>query len=70
MDARGCVVAIGNFDGIHKGHQVVIHEAGAIARAQGAPWAVMSFEPDRKSTRLNSSHIPISYAAFCLKQKK
>jgi len=45
VDARGCVVAIGNFDGIHKGHQVVIHEAGAIARAQGAPWAVMSFEP-------------------------
>src|SRR5256885_9518735 len=26
--------------------------------------------PDRKSTRLNSSHLVISYAAFCLKQKK
>src|SRR5471032_3404197 len=25
---------------------------------------------DRKSTRLNSSHIPISYAVFCLKKKK
>src|SRR5437773_4307845 len=25
---------------------------------------------DRKSTRLNSSHITISYAVFCLKQKK
>jgi len=44
-DARGCVVAIGNFDGIHKGHQVVINEAGSIARATGKPWAVMSFEP-------------------------
>lgn len=44
-DARGCVVAIGNFDGIHKGHQVVIGEAGSIARAQNKPWAVMSFEP-------------------------
>ncbi|HEY9079250.1 bifunctional riboflavin kinase/FAD synthetase [Magnetovibrio sp.] len=44
-DARGCVVAIGNFDGIHKGHQVVINEAGFIARATGKPWAVMSFEP-------------------------
>src|SRR2546422_8750107 len=29
-----------------------------------------SFEPDRKSTRLNSSHGYISYAVFCLKKKK
>ena len=26
--------------------------------------------PDRKSTRLNSSHVVISYAVFCLKKKK
>lgn len=44
-DARGSVVAIGNFDGIHKGHQVVINEAGFIARALNKPWAVMTFEP-------------------------
>src|SRR5690554_7365217 len=29
-----------------------------------------SFEVDRKSTRLNSSHVRISYAVFCLKKKK
>src|SRR3989442_10100455 len=28
------------------------------------------FERDRKSTRLNSSHVRISYAVFCLKKKK
>src|SRR5256885_7497671 len=28
------------------------------------------FEGDRKSTRLNSSHLVISYAVFCLKKKK
>src|SRR5699024_11463016 len=28
------------------------------------------FEGDRKSTRLNSSHVSISYAVFCLKKKK
>src|SRR5690242_21489270 len=28
------------------------------------------FKPDRKSTRLNSSHMSISYAVFCLKKKK
>src|SRR5256885_10101394 len=31
------------------------------------PW---DFDLDRKSTRLNSSHLVISYAVFCLKKKK
>src|SRR5699024_12136346 len=29
-----------------------------------------SYSQDRKSTRLNSSHVSISYAVFCLKKKK
>src|SRR2546426_3706974 len=32
--------------------------------------AGFSIAPDRKSTRLNSSHLVISYAVFCLKKKK
>src|SRR5437868_9487622 len=32
--------------------------------------AVRRVQPDRKSTRLNSSHVSISYAVFCLKKKK
>src|SRR3712207_8789427 len=32
--------------------------------------AIGILEPDRKSTRLNSSHANISYAVFCLKKKK
>ena len=43
--ARGAVVAIGNFDGVHRGHQVVIAEAGRLAAALGAPHAVLTFEP-------------------------
>src|SRR5256885_6165888 len=31
---------------------------------------VLKLEQDRKSTRLNSSHLVISYAVFCLKKKK
>src|SRR5207249_7248131 len=31
---------------------------------------VLQFPSDRKSTRLNSSHVSISYAVFCLKKKK
>src|SRR5256885_7394915 len=32
--------------------------------------AISFLQPDRKSTRLNSSHLVISYAVFCLKKKK
>src|SRR5699024_11565544 len=32
------------------------------------PWAALA--GDRKSTRLNSSHVSMSYAVFCLKKKK
>src|SRR5690606_41687247 len=33
-------------------------------------WGAGSRSRDRKSTRLNSSHVKISYAVFCLKKKK
>jgi len=48
-EARGAVVAIGNFDGLHRGHQAVIGEAGRFARADGVPWAVLTFEPHPRS---------------------
>src|SRR5207249_7336794 len=34
------------------------------------PGRAMAAQRDRKSTRLNSSHVSISYAVFCLKKKK
>src|SRR5256885_7433229 len=41
---------------------------------EGAPVrkgdVLYEIDPDRKSTRLNSSHLVISYAVFCLKKKK
>src|SRR5438445_5702702 len=40
------------------------------AQAASSPSARNSLSPDRKSTRLNSSHANISYAVFCLKKKK
>jgi riboflavin kinase / FMN adenylyltransferase len=44
-EARGAVVAIGNFDGVHLGHQAVLAETARLAAAQRAPLAVMTFEP-------------------------
>lgn len=43
--ARGGVVAIGNFDGVHRGHQALIGEAVSLARKAGAVAGVMVFEP-------------------------
>src|SRR5690606_41530207 len=34
------------------------------------PHSIDGYQVDRKSTRLNSSHVKISYAVFCLKKKK
>jgi riboflavin kinase/FMN adenylyltransferase len=49
VDVRGAAVAIGNFDGVHRGHQAVIGEAGRVAAAAGVPWAVLTFEPHPRS---------------------
>src|SRR5207249_11193612 len=38
--------------------------------AGGATTRIAPYDGDRKSTRLNSSHVSISYAVFCLKKKK
>jgi len=43
--ARQASIAVGNFDGLHKGHQAVINEAGRIAQSSNIPWAVLTFEP-------------------------
>src|SRR5437773_3546761 len=45
-------------------------ETAAHASGTSAPPSPAHAPPDRKSTRLNSSHITISYAVFCLKKKK
>src|SRR5215467_15473342 len=53
-----------------------LHDAlpiGVPVASRWASWAsawIEPEEPDRKSTRLNSSHLVISYAVFCLKKKK
>src|SRR3546814_20081619 len=45
VEARGAVVALGNFDGVHRGHKAVIAEAGRLARAAGVPHGVITFTP-------------------------
>src|SRR5688500_20116510 len=41
-----------------------------VVEPQPVTWDGTAYMPDRKSTRLNSSHLVISYAVFCLKKKR
>ena len=42
---RGSVVAIGNFDGVHRGHQALLRLAADTAAESGAPFGLVTFEP-------------------------
>src|SRR5205807_7338052 len=58
FDDRMVKYDFGELDEISLAYAITIH------KSQGSEF------PDRKSTRLNSSHLVISYAVFCLKKKK
>ncbi|MDE2620412.1 MAG: bifunctional riboflavin kinase/FAD synthetase [Sphingomonadales bacterium] len=45
---RGAILALGNFDGFHRGHQAVVGEAVRWARAEGRPAVVATFDPHPK----------------------
>lgn len=47
-DFRGCVATIGNFDGLHLGHQAIIKSLNDAADNTGMPTLVMLFEPQPK----------------------
>lgn len=53
---RGAVVALGNFDGFHLGHQAVVREAVDWARAEGRPAVVATFDPH--PVRHFAPHVP------------
>lgn len=44
-EAKNAVIALGNFDGVHRGHQALIGEARRIAGEMGRPLAALVFEP-------------------------
>src|SRR5436305_5881147 len=53
---------------LHRVHPIRCHRAARVVAAARRHLAAAPV--DRKSTRLNSSHVRISYAVFCLKKKK
>ena len=53
---RGAIIALGNFDGFHLGHQAVVREAVEWARAEGRPVIVATFDPH--PVRHFAPHVP------------
>src|SRR5207253_9334562 len=63
LGGRGGTDAVASRTGLDS--RVLGHRSGRSACER-----LRADRPDRKSTRLNSSHVAISYAVFCLKKKK
>jgi riboflavin kinase/FMN adenylyltransferase len=66
---RGAVLAMGNFDGLHRGHAALIGEARDRARAMGAPAAVLTFEPHPRSVFMPEGE-PFRLTPFRVKERE
>lgn len=44
-DFQNAVIVIGNFDGVHKGHQIVLQQGQKLAQEKGVKFGVLTFEP-------------------------
>jgi riboflavin kinase/FMN adenylyltransferase len=66
---RGAVLAMGNFDGLHKGHAALIAEACRIAKARGASAAVLTFEPHPRNVFVPGCE-PFRLTPFRVKERE
>jgi riboflavin kinase / FMN adenylyltransferase len=66
---RGAVLALGNFDGLHRGHAALIGIARDHADARGAPAAVLTFEPHPRSIFMPDAE-PYRLTPFRVKQRE
>ena len=68
-EARGAVVAVGNFDGVHLGHRGVIGRAANVARDAGRPFGVLAFEPHPAGV-LRPGRAPLRLTSFRTKVRR
>jgi riboflavin kinase / FMN adenylyltransferase len=66
---QGAVLAMGNFDGLHKGHAALIGVARDHARAAGVPAAVLTFEPHPRSVFMPEGE-PFRLTPFRVKERE
>jgi riboflavin kinase / FMN adenylyltransferase len=66
---RGAALAMGNFDGLHRGHAALIAATREHARATGVPVAVLTFEPHPRSVFLPDGE-PFRLTPFRVKERE
>jgi riboflavin kinase/FMN adenylyltransferase len=66
---KGAVLAMGNFDGLHRGHAALIGEACERARAAGAAAGVLTFEPHPRSVLMPNGE-PFRLTPFRVKERE
>jgi riboflavin kinase/FMN adenylyltransferase len=66
---RGAVLAMGNFDGLHRGHAALIGEARERACAAGRPAGVLTFEPHPRSVFMPATE-PYRLTPFRVKERE
>jgi len=63
IEKTGCVATIGNFDGVHVGHQAIIQQVVAKAKVSGVPSVAIIFEP-QPMEYFNRKHAPARLMRF------
>jgi riboflavin kinase / FMN adenylyltransferase len=66
---HGAVLAIGNFDGLHHGHALLIGRVRDLARAEGRPTGVLTFEPHPRSVFVPGAE-PFRLTPFRVKERE
>ena len=66
---RGAVLAMGNFDGLHRGHAALIGHARGLAEARGAPTGVLTFEPHPRNIFMPGGE-PFRLTPFRVKERE
>ena len=66
---RGAVLAMGNFDGVHRGHALLIGRAGDLARARQRPLGILTFEPHPRCVFVPAAE-PFRLTPFRVKERE
>ncbi len=66
---RNGIVAVGNFDGVHRGHKALLTKAKAHAKELGAPFGILTFEPHPR-TLFQAPTEPFRITPTSLKREK
>jgi riboflavin kinase/FMN adenylyltransferase len=67
--ARGAVMVLGNFDGLHRGHQALIARGRSLADELGVPLGVLTFEPHPRSV-FHPDGRPFRLTPFRIKERQ